>query len=83
MQNVALLLTAIGSIISALGGVAIGVMALRRGSRRERQDAAEGAAERLMRPASVDQNAIEIALVEYFHEHPHAREEADSGDPTN
>lgn len=70
MQNAALLLTAIASIISALGGTVIGVLALRRGSRRERQEAAEGAAERLMRPSSVDQAAIEAALTEYFHEHP-------------
>lgn len=74
MQNAALLLTAFASLISALGGVVIGVFALRRGSQRERQDAAEGAAERLMRPAAVDQDFIEKALTEYFEHHPHARE---------
>lgn len=74
MQNVALLLGAIASVISALGGTMIGVLALRRGSRRERQEAAEGTAERLMRPSTVDQAAIETALTEYFHQHEHPRE---------
>lgn len=74
MQNAALLVTAISSLIAALGGVLIGMLSLRHGSRRERQDAAEGAAERLMRPAAVDQDLIEKALEEYFRDHPHARE---------
>lgn len=71
MQGLALLISAVASLISALGGVGVAVWAMRRGSRTERQDAAEGAAERLMRPAEVDQNAIETALIDYIEHHHH------------
>lgn len=72
MQGIALLLGAIASVISAVGGVVVALVAMGRGSKTERQGAAEGTAERLLRPGSVDQGAIEAALVDYFeHEHEH------------
>lgn len=47
MSDLAALLTAIAAVISAAGGFVIGVLALVRGSPRERQQAAQGALERL------------------------------------
>lgn len=88
VQGAALLISALASLISAIGGVGLAWWAMRRGSRTERQDAAEGAAERLMRPAEMDQNAIETTLLDYYVEHhnehqpspPHSGREVSSDD---
>lgn len=77
MQNVALLLTAVGSLISAFGGVGFGLWSIRRGSQRERQDAAAGAAERMLSPNAVDTLAVLAAIEEHYRRtQPAAIEEA-------
>lgn len=72
MQNVALLLTAIASIISAFGGVIVGLVALRGRSLRERESAAESAAERMLQPPTVDTASIVAAVEEFYRHQPPA-----------
>lgn len=68
MGNVALLISAIASMISSVGGVAAFLYTARRTSRLERERAAEHAAERLLHPA--DAAILEAAVESMFH-HPH------------
>lgn len=70
MQNVALLLTALASMITALAGVGFGVWSVRRGSLREREDAAARAAERMLQPRGVDTAAVLTAIEEHYRRQP-------------
>lgn len=69
MGNVAALITAIASMISALGGIGAFIWTARRTSRLERISAAERAAERILHPQ--DAATVDAAIEAMFDEHPH------------
>jgi hypothetical protein len=67
--NWALMLSAIASMISAVGGLAGLVYGIHRTSQMERQRAAEQAADMLLRPEVIDSAAL-AAVEMLLHHHP-------------
>lgn len=70
MDQWASMISAIASLIGSLGGVGAFLYAARRGSRREREGAAEHVATKLLNAGTPDhQQAFEEAI-EYLRRHP-------------
>lgn len=64
MSDLAQLLTSIAAVISASGGLVVGILALTRGSPRERERAAEYALNQLTGKDSDDQDAEQWKAIE-------------------